>query len=101
MAHREPMQANVMFEALKQQTTMNDEAIRLNRLFKNSNLRADIEKLLSYDEYSCTDFTTDYDIDLGYILDIKDNSYFYSSEQDRDKDYREISILIENKFEVY
>ena len=54
--------------------------------FKNQQLQFDLERLLSYDEYSYTDITTDYDNLLGYILDIKDASYFYNNEADRDFD---------------
>ena len=53
---------------------------------KNLQLQNDLEKLLEYDEYSYTDITTDYSEELGYILDIKDNSYFYANKADRDYD---------------
>ena len=54
--------------------------------FKNKQLQFDLERLLSYDCYSYVEITTDYDKELGFILDIKDNSYFYESEFDRDLD---------------
>lgn len=93
MAHREPMQPDVMIKALKEQNILNKKAIAQNRI-KNSQLKTDIEKLLDYDSYCYSDITTDYDENLGYILDIKDNSYFYSSEQDRDNDDVVIGKLI-------
>lgn len=64
---------------------------------KNKNLEFDLERLLSYDEYSYTDISTDYDEDLGYILDIKDSSYFYINCKDRDEDDSKFMNLIENK----
>jgi len=54
--------------------------------FKNKQLQFDLERLLSYDEYCYSDITTDYVEGIGYVLDIKDNSYFYNSESDRDFD---------------
>ena len=53
---------------------------------KNLQLQNDLEKLLGYDEYSYSDITTTYITELGYILDIKDNSYFYTNKADRDYD---------------
>lgn len=96
MAHREPMQPDVIIKALKEQNILNKKAIAQNRI-KNSQLKADIEKLLDYDYYCYSDITTDYDKNLGYILDIKDNSYFYSTVEDRDSDDKEIYKLIEHK----
>ena len=66
---------------------------------KNKQLQFDLEKLLSYDEYCYSDITTDYDEKLGYILDIKDNSYFYNNEEDRDSDDRNIYNLLSEKFD--
>lgn len=65
---------------------------------KNLQLRNDLEKLLSYDDYVYTDITTDYDPKLGFILDIKDNGYFYESEEERDSDDKVFCNLIQNKF---
>lgn len=53
---------------------------------KNSQLQNDLEKLSNYDDLSYTDITTDFCPELGYILDIKDNSYFYVNQEDRDSD---------------
>jgi len=64
----------------------------------NKQLQNDLEKLLSYDEYCYTDITTDYDKDLGFILDIKDNSYFYENETDRDFDDSLLMGLLKDKF---
>ena len=64
---------------------------------KNLQLQQDLEKLLSYDYYCYSDITTDYDEELGYILDIKDNSYFYANEEDRNNDDSKFMILIESK----
>jgi len=64
----------------------------------NLQLKNDIEKLLSYDMYCYSDITTDYCPELGFILDVKDNSYFYTNKQDRDNDDSEIMKLLENKF---
>jgi len=66
--------------------------------FKNNQLQNDLEKLLDYDDYLYTDITTDYDSELGYILDIKDNSYFYENEADRDFDDNLIMKVLESKF---
>ncbi len=65
---------------------------------KNLQLQQDLEKLLSYDSYCYSDITTDYDEEIGYILDIKDESYFYTNEEDRDFDDSKFMELIENKF---
>lgn len=67
-------------------------------IFKNRQLRNDLEKSISYDYYCYTDITTDYDSELGYILDIKDNSYFYANEADRDYDDKAIYKALETKF---
>lgn len=64
----------------------------------NKQLQNDLERLLSYDDYCYTDITTDYYPELGYILDIKDNSYFYVNEIDRDIDDSFIMKLIGDKF---
>jgi hypothetical protein len=54
------------------------------RKFKNSNLNFDIEKILSYESLV---ITTDYNCELGFIIDINDNdSYFYSNIEERDYD---------------
>ena len=66
--------------------------------FKNQQLQNELEKLLGYDNYLYTDITTDYDKQLGYILDIKDSSYFYNNEQDRDFDDFLFTKLVQNKF---
>lgn len=68
--------------------------------FKNSNLQRDLKKLLEYDEYCYSDITTDFTDDLGFILDIKDNSYFYENEVDRNFDDRLIMKLLETKFYI-
>lgn len=47
--------------------------------FKNKQLQSDLGKLLEYDTYCYTDIITDYEKDLGFILDIKDSSYFYEN----------------------
>lgn len=65
---------------------------------KNNQLKNDVEKLLDYDYFSYTDITTDYDINLGYILDISDNSYFYENESDRDNDDKVIMEVLKDKF---
>lgn len=65
---------------------------------KNQQLQFDLEKLLSYDEYCYTDVTTDFDENLGYILDIKDNSYFYENEEGRDFDDKLFMELVKDKF---
>ncbi|MBC7845534.1 MAG: hypothetical protein H7Y10_03480 [Flavobacterium sp.] len=67
---------------------------------KNLQLQQDIEKLLSYDDYCYSDITTDYDENLGFILDIKDNSYFYENEADRNLDDSKIMKLLEEKFYI-
>ena len=54
--------------------------------FKNNQLNFDFERLERNNPYSYTDITTDYDSDLGFILDILDDSYFYAKEEDRDFD---------------
>jgi len=64
---------------------------------KNLQLQQDLEKLLSYDSYCYSDITTDYEEELGYILDIKDNSYFYANEEDRNNDNSKFMTLIESK----
>ena len=66
--------------------------------FKNQQLEFDLERLLSYDNYCYTDITTDNDKELGFILDIKDNSYFYESETDRDLDDLLIMAVLKDKF---
>ena len=67
---------------------------------ENLQLQQDIEKLLSYDDYCYSDITTDYDENLGFILDIKDNSYFYENEADRNLDDSKIMKLLEEKFYI-
>jgi hypothetical protein len=64
---------------------------------KNQQLQFDLEKLLSYDGYSYTDITTDYTEELGYILDIKDNSYFYDNEEDRNFDDNKFMELVKDE----
>ena len=64
----------------------------------NQQLQNDLEKLLSYDSYCYTDITTDYDKDLGYILDVKDNSYFYVNKSERDFDDSLLLKLLKDKF---
>lgn len=64
----------------------------------NKQLQNDLEKLLSYDEYCYTDITTDYDKDLGFILDVKDNSYFYVNESERNFDDSLLMGLLRDKF---
>ena len=65
---------------------------------KNQQLQFDLERLLSYDEYCYSDITTDYVEGEGYVLDIKDNSYFYDNEEDRDFDDKKFMELVESKF---
>ncbi len=60
--------------------------------FKNNQLQRDFENLLCYDEWCYTDITEDYIEGSGFVLDIKDNSYFYEEEEDRNFD----DILIMN-----
>lgn len=67
--------------------------------FKNNQLQSDLNKLLDDDSYCYSDITSDYDIDLGYILDIKDNAYFYSNESDRNFDDNIITTLLSEKFD--
>lgn len=64
----------------------------------NKQLQNDLEKLLSYDSYCYSDITTDYDKDLGFILDVKDNSYFYANEIERDFDDSLLMDLLKDKF---
>lgn len=42
----------------------------------------DLEKILNYGSFSYTEITTDFDEELGYILDVKDSGYFYTEETD-------------------
>jgi len=66
--------------------------------FKNSQLQFDLEKILSYDDWCYTDITTDFSNGLGFILDIKDNSYFYLNKSDRDLDDSLIIEVLKDKF---
>lgn len=66
--------------------------------FKNRELQRDLEKLLGYDGYYYTDITTDFVEGSGFVLDIKDSSYFYESIEDRDFDDRLIMGVLEDKF---
>ncbi len=68
--------------------------------FKNSQLQKDLKKLLKYDDYCYTDITTDYEEKLGFILDIKGNSYFYESELNRDLDDLLIMAILKDKFYI-
>lgn len=54
--------------------------------FKSTQLRLDLEKILNWDNWSYSDITTDYVEGAGFVLDIKDSSYFYSCEEGRDFD---------------
>ena len=51
--------------------------------FKNLQLANDFKNLLEYD---CLTITTDYDDELGFIIDVNDSSYFYTNEEERDFD---------------
>lgn len=65
--------------------------------FKNTQLQFDLEKILSWDNWSYSDITTDYIEGSGFVLDIKDSSYFYSCEKDRDFDDSAITKILEEK----
>jgi len=67
-------------------------------IFRNNQLQNDLSILLGCDDWCYTDITTDYVSDLGFILDIKDSSYFYAKEEDRDFDNKLIMDLLEDKF---
>jgi len=66
--------------------------------FKNTQLRNDLEKLSGYDDYCYTDITTDFVEGSGFVLDIKDSSYFYENIEDRDFDDRLIMGVLKDKF---
>lgn len=65
--------------------------------FKNTQLQLDLEKILNWDNWSYSDVTTDYVEGVGFVLDIKDSSWFYSCEQDRDFDDALIMKVLEER----
>jgi hypothetical protein len=67
--------------------------------FKNNQLQFDLKKILNYEDWCYTDITTDFVEGSGFVLDIKDNSYFYTNEEDRDFDDKLITKMLEDKFE--
>ena len=65
--------------------------------FKNTQLQFDLEKILNWNNWSYSDITTDQVDGSGFVLDIKDSSYFYSCEEDRDFDDALIMKVLEER----
>lgn len=65
--------------------------------FKNRQLQLDLEKILSWDNWCYSDITTDYVEGSGFVLDIKNSSYFYSCEKDRDFDDSAIMKILKER----
>lgn len=55
--------------------------------FNNGDLSNDIEKIESFDVPICVKKDFDGNLDYPYILDVKDNSYFYANKSDRNNDF--------------
>lgn len=60
----------------------------------NSQLRFDVEKIKSYDRPIAIETEVDNNFDDPYTLEINDNSYFYTNEQDRNNDFDLIKKIL-------
>lgn len=76
---------------------------------KNANLNFDLDKIKFIQESIETDLTKvsilkteDFNLDYPYIIDVEDNSYFYSEEEERNGDFDLLcKTLTENSLKYF
>ena len=64
------------------------------KVFNNDDLNWEIEKIKAFDAPVLISKEFDNNLEYPYAIDIEDESYFYSSEEERDEDYERLRTVV-------
>lgn len=65
-----------------------------NIIFNNKDLQFEIDKIVSFDPPITVSKEYDGNLDNPFVLDVEDNSFWYSEQKERDEDFETLKSIV-------